>query len=358
MKIKTSALQELLNKVSKGVGNNKLFVVTQYITIKCTPTDITLLSTDGNNYLYVKESMQCDNFTATVKADTFCALVSKMTCDEIELILKDGILNVSGDGDYQIGTLDEAGVTKIVNPFIDIDFSDIIKVNTKELKKYLNIAKPSLAISLEQPCYTGYYISDKLIATDTFQVTSIDKNLFNNNVLMYATTAELLNLMTADEINVSIAENGLKFDGDNIIIYTKELSGKDDYQVDAIISLTDVKFRNKCVLNKERLISALNRLSLFVDIFDKNAINMQFTKDALILSTKGTNGKEVIKYDDFDVQDDEYKCLIDIKLLQAQLNVVDADSIELYYRDNSETVIKISNNETTQLIALMIEKPL
>lgn len=355
MKIQTSKLQELLAKSIKGVGNNKLFIATQYITIKCNEEGITLLSTDGNNYLYITENMQCEEFTTTVKADTFCGLINKMTCDEIEMTMADDVLNVKGNGKYQIGTLNEAGVTEIFNPFIDIDFKDTKEIDNKEFKQNLNIGKPSLALSLEQPCYTGYYIGDKMVTTDTFQITSIDKKVFDEDVLMYSSTADLLNLINDDTISVSIHDGALKFVGENIELYTKELSGKEDYQMDSIINLTNIDFHNRCVLNKEVLINALSRLELFVDFFDKNALNMHFDKNSLTLTTKGTNGKEVIPFVSSEIKDEEYDCIIDIKLLQAQLNVVNADEIDLYYHDNNNTAIKIVNDNVVQFIALMAE---
>jgi hypothetical protein len=42
-------------------------------------------------------------------------------------------------------------------------------------------------------------------------------------------------------------------------------------------------------------------------------------------------------------------------LSQAQLNVVNADEIDLYYHDDNNTVIKIVNDNVVQFIALMAE---
>lgn len=353
MKIQTKFLQNLLSKSIKGVGNNKLFVVTQYITIKATDKDITLLSTDGSNYLYVKENADLEDFNATVQADKFYQLINKMTVDEIELTFNNNILTIKGNGKYEIPTLNEEDVTEINNPFKDIQFNNVVSVDTKTLKKCIAIAKPSVALTFEQPQYIGYYFGDKVISTDSYQITSIDNNLFNTNILMKPTTAELLNLLSDDNVDVSINDNVILFKTDNITLYTDELSGKDDFNIDALSNFIDSTFENNITINKNQFTNALDRISLFVDAFDKNAIDISFTKDKLIITTKSSNAKEVIDYIDSDIKDDEYNIKIDIKLLQSQLNVIDNENISLDYHEERDRTIRFNNDNVMQVIALM-----
>ena len=55
MKISTVKLQSMMNKVIKGVGNNKLIPITSLIGITAEDGTLTIVSTDDTNYLYVSE---------------------------------------------------------------------------------------------------------------------------------------------------------------------------------------------------------------------------------------------------------------------------------------------------------------
>ena len=83
--ISTVKLQEAVSKAIKGVGNNKLIPLTSLMCVEVINSEMTLITTDATNYLYVKENVNSDDFYAVIDANTFAKLISKMTCENVVL---------------------------------------------------------------------------------------------------------------------------------------------------------------------------------------------------------------------------------------------------------------------------------
>ena len=160
LKVKVPELREALAKVSKGVGNNNLLVITSLLNIKVRDNVFYITSTDGSNYFTTKlqDKVDCDNFEVSVNADIFVKLIQKLTSADVVLSLSDdnSVLNIKGNGKYSIALLlDEDGNT--------IEFPQ--KYNIEEAKHYTSIKlstvkniisrnKSALASSIESPALT------------------------------------------------------------------------------------------------------------------------------------------------------------------------------------------------------------
>ena len=112
-------MQELLTKVYKGVGNNKLIPLTSMLLVNSSNGVLTLGSTDANNYLFVKKQIDDKSeFNVVVNADVFSNLISKFTTEITCLEVDNWILNIVGNGEYKLDIqVDETGeVVKFPNP--------------------------------------------------------------------------------------------------------------------------------------------------------------------------------------------------------------------------------------------------
>ena len=94
----------------------------------------------------------------------------------------------------------------------------------------------------------------------------------------------------------------------------------------------------------------LDRLSLFVGPYDKNAIQLTFTRDGLQVTSKAENGVEIINY----VASDNFKdftCQIDIQMLTQEVKAISNDVIEMYYGEDN--AIKMTDGNITIIVALL-----
>lgn len=355
--VNAEILKDMVSRAVKGAGNNKLIPITSLMKIQQSENGFELVTTDATNYLYVKEDkIVGDDFYAVVPVDVFSKLISKVTSETVALNIKNNILIVTANGSYSIELpLDENGeAIKYPDPFEQYKkFKDSeCIINRSTVGVILETVKPALAITLENPCYTGYYVGDKIVATDTYKIASMDVELFGTN-MSYLISPELMNLlavMSEEKIEVYFKDNDIIFKTDNCIIVGKVMEGIEEYAIEAISNLVDTEFDSKCKIPKAPLLQLLDRLSLFVGTYDKNAVRLTFTKDGLQVESKASSGVEIIKY--VDSQNfREFTCLVDISMLTQEVKAIQSDMIELYYGEDN--AIKFVDSSITIIVALL-----
>lgn len=354
--LKTEKLKEMVSRSIKGVGNNKLIPLTSLMAIELKNSKLTLITTDATNYLYIMEDgVVGDDFYVVVDADTFSKLVARMTCENITLEINSGLsaLEVKGNGTYKIELpLDEDGSPiKYPDPYSSyLDVVDAGEINRSTVQVILETIKPALATTLEVPCYTGYYMGNQVVATDTYKIASMDIKLFNEAKLVSPELVDLLSVMSTEKIQVRTVGNNIIYKTPDCVVVGKFMEGIEDYAIDPIMDLVQTDFDSFCSVSKTALLQLLDRLSLFVGTYDKNAIYLTFTTDGLQVSSKAANGVEIINY----VTSDNFKdftCVVDIQMLMQEVKSIQNDVIELYY--GTDNAIKMTDGNITIIIALM-----
>lgn len=354
--INTSTIQNMVAKSMKGASCNKMIPLTSLMAIELKDNVLTLITTDSTNYLYVREEKVAgDDFYVVVQADVFSKLISKLTCEEVTIELSGGSMRIVGNGKYSLELpLDEEGEPIVYpNPYKDIqsdvENSELDEIHLSTVKLILKTAKSALATTLEVPCYTGYYVGDSIIATDTSVVCSIDIQLFDKPALISSETMNLLDLFTDEKIEVFRKNNVLVFKTADCIVYGVTMDGIEDYQVDVIREFVDEDYDSSCKLPKDSLLKLLDRLSLFVSSYDRNEIYLTFTRDGLQIESKKANSIEVIPYSESSNFKD-FTCCVDIEMLTSQVKAYAGDAIELHY--GQDNAIKLTDGNIVQVVAL------
>lgn len=351
----TVKLQDMVSRAVKGASNNKLIPITSLMAIELKADHVlTLTTTDATNYLYIDENkVEGDDFYVVVPVDMFSKLIARMTCENVTLILHPEIkiLEVKGNGNYKIELpLDENGqLIKYPDPYKS-DVSSDIKLNLSTVRVILDTLKSALATTLENPCYTGYYVGDSVIATDTYKIANMDINLFNMPVLVSAELMNLLSVITEENIRVSINKDVLQFATDTCRVYGRAMEGIEDFAVEPIMSLVNTEMDSWCSLNKTQLLQVLDRLSLFVGPYDKNAVRFTFTREGLEISSKASSSVEMIPYissKDFR----EFTCMIDVQMITQEVKAIQTDVIDMYYGEDNAVIMKDGN--ITIVVALL-----
>lgn len=352
--IKTDIFKEMVSRSIKGASQNKLIPLTGLMAIQLKEDTLTLITTDASNYLYIKQNnVVGDEFYVVVQTEQFSKLVGKMTCENISLEVDNGILNVKGNGEYKIELpLDEEGnMISFPDPLAKETFKKGTEINISTIKTILNTIKPALAITMEVPVYTRYYVGDKVLATDTYKIACLDKDVLNTEpMLISAETMNLLDVMTCEKISFFNKNDIIVFDTSDCVVYGHLMEGIEDYNVDAINGLLDTEFESSCKLDKSALLSILDRIGLFVGQYDNKAIVLTFTDKGLDISSKASTGVETIPYAESS-NAKPYTCNIDIEMFNTQLKANTSEVIQLQYGNDSS--IKIVDGDITQIVALL-----
>ena len=352
LKLKTLKLQEMVSKSIKGASNNKMIPITGLMAIVLKKGVLTLITTDATNTLKVSEKdIEGDEFYVVVQTDIFSKLVAKTTTETVTLTLKENSLEVKGNGTYSIELpLDEEGQL-IKFPEYKFDSkAEKTTINLSTVKVLLNANKAALAETMEIPCLTGYYFDESVMTTDSYKVCSNDIKVFPNKVLLPSELVELLAIMDEEKITVQQAGSKILFTTGNVIVYGTELDGIEDYPAEAVKAYLETEFSSMCKLPKSALLNVLDRLSLFVSTYDKNGVYLTFTNDGVIISSKRSNGTELIKYQGSE-NFQAFTACADIELLKSQIAAQDGEVVELWY--GHDKAIKMISGKITQIVALL-----
>lgn len=356
LKIKTTVLQDMVGRAIQCSSNNKLIPLTSLMSVRVKNGILTLTTTDASNYFYVssEEKVDCEDFEVSILAELFTKLVQKTTSEIITLSINEGIFNVAGNGNYKIELpLDEnGGVIKFPNklPAMEPPVSGTIKLSTVNF--ILKYNKPSLAVSMELPSITCYYCGDKVVTSDRFKVCTSDIKVFDKPALITPQVMELLSVMSEENINYSVDDKEMIFWDKNNTVYSNITEGIETFPYDAIMGFVNGEFKSRCKVSRTAVLDVLDRLSLFVSPYDKKGINLTFTKDGIMFSSKKSSGTELVPYISNDNFED-YTCCIDVEMLKTQVNTQEGESLDISY--GSPMAIRLVYDNVTQIVALMQE---
>jgi len=360
LKLNTADFQNMVAKATKGSSGNTNLYITQLMAIELQNNTLVLTTTDGSNYLYIKrEKVSGDDFYAVVPVEKFSKLISKLTCDEVTLELHESskkeldTLIIHGNGKYVIELpYDEDGeLVEFPDPMSDVDSStyEATQVKNAVIQMMLNTAKPSLMIGTKAPQYTGYYVGKSIVATDTYRICSIDVPTLDTPMILPAEFVDLLDVITDEEIEVNYNSEAILMHTPEITVFGRPVEGIENYKIDAISAVVDQPYPSSCTVEKSALLQLLDRLSLFVDTYDKNSVYLTFTKSGLEVSNKRDKGSELIPYvESTDFED--FTCCIDINMFKSQVKAYQSDNIEILY--GQESRIKFVDGNIRQILAL------
>lgn len=357
LSIKTVVLQEMVSRAIKGASQNKILPITSLMAIRVKDHQLTLITTDASNTLYImQDKIESDDFYCTVQVDQFSKLVSRMTSENITLSLDGSVLTVKGNGTYKIELpLDEnGGLIQYPDPAAELKIDgELTDINLATIKTILGVNKAALATTMELPQYTGYYIGDRVVSTDTYKICGLAVKLFEEPVLIAPETMNLLDVMTEEKIGVYIADEVVEFITKDCVLYSHKMEGVEDFAIESINGLLDEEFESSCKVNKTDLLAVLDRIGLFVGTYDNKAITLTFTDKGIDISSKQSDGVETLVYMD-SKNFKPYTCQLDISILTQQVKANTADTINIQY--GNESSVKLVDGSITQVIALLEDK--
>lgn len=360
MKVVTSRMKEAVNKAIKGAGFNNLIPITSMIGIKLSNGKLQLLTTDMTNTLcIIIDKISGDDMDITVDADKFGKLIAKTTSEDVDLSVKDDVLFVKANGTYKIPLIsDEEGLISFpgINLVKEVETKDC-KTKLSSVMQAYNINKSALAKTLENPALTGYYCGDRVISTDANVITFNGFKMFDNNepILISAQQMQLLTLNTQEDIDVSIGKTGIQFVTEDVVIDGALMEGIEDFPANEVNAYLDEAFTSSCKVPKDLLLSVLDRLTLFIEPYDKNGAYFTFGRKGINIHSKKDASTETINY----VESKDFKpfvCCVDIPMLKEQLQANPDDTVKICY--GNDNALKIESGKVTQVIALLEDEEL
>lgn len=355
LKIKTSLLQDMVNKTSKGCTNNKMIPLTSLMSIVAEDGKVSITTSDAVNFFTLSEVAEViEPFSVVVKVELFSKLVAKTTSEFITLELNGTSFSFTGNGTYKIELpLDEEGglITFPSTTFTGESQKGSIKLAT--VKSILLSNKPALATSMDEPSLTGYYCSPgKVISADSFNICINKLETFPQNVLIAPIIFELLSISDSEDISFEYTSDVIVFTTPKMRLFARTMKGIESYPAEAVEGLAQNVFPSNCTLPKTAFVNVLDRLSLFIEDWEVNGVYLNFTNEGVKVSSVRATATELIPYQGSE-NFNPYSCLVQVDALKKQISARTGELVNLHY--GVDGAIKLVDNNITQIIALIDE---
>ena len=323
-------------------------------------------TTDGRNYLTVTEKeVVGDDIDFVTTTNLFINLVTKMTSEKITFTLdtEQQKLSVKGNGTYSISLpLNEEGdliTWPNANRMGDV-LTSSLTARPANFRKAISTNKSSLAKTLEMPALTQYYIEDgKVITCDSLVVCENRESLLTEKILLDPSLMDLVSLIPDEEVSVEIGTGAIKFKGKNMELVGKITTSFEEYPIEQLQEFFKASLPYVCKVNRVAIMSALDRLNLFVENNDENGITMMFSAKNLIMKSKRGSATETVGYEEaltvaegYSLDNDKVYT-INLEKLSDQLSAQNDVFVNIGF--GNDTAIRISSGAITQVISLIGE---
>lgn len=331
----TEKLKSAVAKVYKGVGDANIYVTTQIVGIEGKDGNIILSTTDrvANIKVTLRDVISKDiSFYTNTKAELFKKLLDRTQSATVELDIQDNKIVFSGSGDANLEIIynDEDGEGALVR-IKDIPVTGEPKqVKTSDLKKFVTYLKGTLPTSIDNPVYTGYRVFDnKAMTYNNFGANLIEIG-WNDDILLPKSVVDLFDTIDGDTVEVTVDDENIKFVGGDVEISGKLKSDVEDYTTDRFTNLFYSKdiFTKETVIDRVRLLSALDRINLFIGKEDSGIFSIELDDKNVVLITLARNCVESIALDSCS-NPNEISKNIGMPVLETALSAVKGDKIHI-----------------------------
>lgn len=249
------------------------------------------------------------DFHATVKAQLFLSLISKITTDTVQFDVVDNYLKLTGNGEYKLPLIYDGDVL-LELPEIDIEnvtssfdisgdtLSNIYQYNSKELLKG----------TISKPVQKMYYVDDKGAITFTsgacvydFTLDKPVKLLFNQKLVklfkLFKGNDTVVHFTLGQDPAGEYIQTKVKFETGSFTltsIINNDDSMLNSVPVTAIRGMANDIYANSATLHRTTLLQAINRLLLFSKNELKSYCTFTFEANKVTISDLESSNSETI----------------------------------------------------------------
>jgi DNA polymerase III sliding clamp (beta) subunit (PCNA family) len=362
--VKTAIFQGLVSKALKGCGTIGIFAQTRYLIIESKDGVLTLTTTDGVTYFTVIQKMMSgSDFYACVEGSQFGKLISKLTAedtaldtivDEVGTPVALTVSTIHGQYKLVLPKNETGGIVRLNIPKVPTT-ANIEKIYLAKLKVAVGVNKSALSQNYAdglRDCLLHYYFGEQVLTSDQQKLASTNLKFFNEPALLSSHVVDLLTLSDFEEIEVARAGDKLTFSTGTMSITTTEPASKSFFPADPIMNHLNMPFESSCEINKKELLEALDRLMIFINPSDNNAITFTFKQDGLHLDNMDSVGHECLQYlksDNFK----EFKIRLNIASFKGLVADINREAITLEY--GNPQAIKLTTENSKQILASIVD---
>lgn len=357
-------LKEICSTVLTAVDSNELSILTETLELRTNNKVLYFNVTNREYYAQFKiPILDIEDFHATVNANLFLNLINKTTSNEVELIVKDNMLIVKGNGTYKLPLIYEDDNLLELPKIIINNITSEFDVDGNILISILNYNSKQLGIgTISKPVQKMYYLDEQGALTFTsgacvnnFTLEKPIKILLNNRLV------KLFKVFKNKKVHFTLGYDAISDE----IIQTKVCFESDTASITAILSCDESMINSvpvkairdratsnydySVVINRFSLIQSIDRLLLFTVGYGSKEIlkpygQFKFSNASVTISDMEGGNEETINYsNEVNNLDESYVASFDLVELKTILDSFNNEYITLCFGDHQAAIIHRDN---------------
>jgi len=349
-------------KILTAVDSSEVSTLTTTLQIKAIGNFLNLCVTNREYFVQVKTELdEPIEFNATVNANLFLKLISKITTESITLDVNESSLVIKGNGTYKLPLifddeklleLPEININNKTNTFTVSSniLNSILLYNSKELNKAV----------VSSPVQKLYYIDNKGAITFTSGACVNNFSLEQPiSILLNAKIVKLFKLFKDEPVSFTIGYDSISDDiiqtkvrfESRCVVITAIISCDDtmlkSVPVSAIRNRADMEYPYSVNLNRDELSQTINRLLLFADSSEsyvKPYSCFEFEKDYVTIYDTNKDNHEIIYYNNEKSNiETKYTAVLDLMDLKTTLENCTEQYLTINFGNEEAIVISRGN---------------
>lgn len=355
MRIKTKEFRNAARTILYAIDSKDKNLFSETLELKTVGNCLHLNVTNRAYYVTVKFNLGYEeNFHATVNAQLFLNLISKLTTEEIEITCTNNILKIIANGEYKLPMIYHDN-SLLELPTIDIGTETVnMKVNSDTLMSIcLFNSKELIRGVIAKPVQSYYYMDEFGAITFTsgacvnsFTLEQPIKVLLSDKVVklfkLFSPDEQVTMTVGHDAISDTVVQTKVRFSTPivDLTAILPDSSLISSVPVEAIRTMADKNYNYSIVVEKDLLLGALNRILLF------NTTNtygyFEFSGQTFTIYDYSKENKESITLLN-GIDNSTYQLITDLANFKLILDGVEDEYITINFGDHKSMVVRKNN---------------
>lgn len=379
-KVKTKILQDIMNNVDKAIKATPQLALSSSTQLKFTSKGLEVVATDGA-LLYIVQVDEYDLYANElcigINTQKFKNLLNKIPVDdnpEIEILYNatERIITVKmteSDGEFKFPEDYEIETGESLNIVLPEEMMNIPTIRLNSINDFQNQIKNmegySCPTESHKECQGVYIDKDSISATDrdNFAIGKAFPELagkvvyFSNyfiNAFKDVNFGEYAEIgFMQDEGYPTISRIILKGENATIIGPAMIPDYYEAYPIEGIMQFVRADLNQKLVVNRNKLIAAIERTQIFIANSDKDVIEFTFNPTGILINSKQSTAKETVTAKGC-------TSIINGRPVQANtilnfLRSLKAENITFEVDEKEERLFGIKSNDLTIIVSMYQE---
>ena len=361
MKIRLDTIQKPCSTISAAVDAKSISQLTEVLELEVVDNVLHISVTNKEYFVTVNIPIDdAEQLHATVDAELFTKLISRITTEYVQLSVTDKFLVIEGNGTYKLPLIFEDSTMMVLPKIVVNNITSEFDISSDLLNSIMNSNSRQLDVGVISNAVQKYfYVDNKGAITftsgatvNTFELPEDIKLLLNSRIV------KLFKLFENEQVHFKYGTENLSEE----IVQTRISLTTPTVSLSAVLSCDDTMLRSVPVdrirslasgelpytvsIPRGNFLETLERFSLFSQDAMLSSACLEFNRDHVTVSDSKKNSLEKVMYETANNNISEpYATMIDIIELTKMLDSNRTKNVHVSFGNNS-AILLISGNVT------------